>query len=98
MIAIREAKRNNPKYRPHALSALGEISKARDDLNFMPDALSIVSGVLDNLLSDKRDEMDIDSGIDQNKSRYIYTSATSYVQHLTNYAYDTGIMRYYQLA
>ncbi|RJE26584.1 Proteasome component Ecm29 [Aspergillus sclerotialis] len=77
VIAIREAKRNNPKYRPHALSALGEISKARDDLNFMPDTLSIVSGVLDSLLVDRRDEMDIDSDIGHNKPGQNEILATS---------------------
>lgn len=61
-IAIREAKRNNPTYRPHALTALGEISQARDDLDFTPEALSIVSQVLDDVLEPDGDRMDIDSG------------------------------------
>lgn len=69
-IAVREAKRNNSKYRPHALSAFGGIAQARSDLDLMPDALSIVSGVLDTVLEDAENEMDIDSGSGHNRSGY----------------------------
>ena len=61
-IAIREAKRNNATYRPHGLVALGGIAQARSDLDFMSDALSIVSGVLEDILDEEEDQMDIDSG------------------------------------
>lgn len=61
-IAIREAKRNNATYRPHALTALGEISQLRDDCDFMPDSLAIVRGVLDEILESDGDRMDIDTG------------------------------------
>ena len=72
-IAIREAKRNNATYRPHGLTALGGIAQARNDLDFMPDALSIVSGVLEEVLGDEDegDKMDIDSG-SGHKSKYVY--------------------------
>ncbi|PWY76180.1 hypothetical protein BO70DRAFT_411153 [Aspergillus heteromorphus CBS 117.55] len=59
-ITIREAKRNNPAYRPHALVALGGVSQARKDLDIMPDALNIVIKVLDEI-EDQGDPMDIDS-------------------------------------
>lgn len=36
----------------------------------MPDAIGIVSGAVDSLLDEKRDEMDIDAGIGHNKSGY----------------------------
>lgn len=77
MIAVREAKRNNPSYRRHALRALGGISQARDDLDFMPDALSIVRGVVDHVLDAKGDEMDIDSGNGHIKSGYGWTCVIS---------------------
>lgn len=72
-IATREAKRNNATYRPHGLTALGGIAQARNDLDFMPDALSIVSGVLEEVLGDEDegDKMDIDSG-NGHKSKYVY--------------------------
>lgn len=43
--------------------------QARTDLNLMPDALNIVSRVLEEVLGDDGDRMDIDSG-SGNKSRY----------------------------
>ncbi|KAI9923627.1 hypothetical protein ASPWEDRAFT_38385 [Aspergillus wentii DTO 134E9] len=62
VIAIREAKRNNAAYRPFALTGLGGIAQARKDLDLMPDALSIVTRVLAEVLEDDGDRMDIDSG------------------------------------
>ena len=64
-IAIREAKRNNAAYRPHGLTALGEVAQARKDLNLMPEALNIVSRVLEEVLDDDEDRMDIDAGSGQ---------------------------------
>ncbi|KAL2857721.1 proteasome stabiliser-domain-containing protein [Aspergillus pseudoustus] len=60
-ITIREAKRNNPAYRPHGLTALGGVAQARKDLDLMPEAISLVSKVLDDL-GDAGDPMDVDSG------------------------------------
>ncbi|KAE8337717.1 hypothetical protein BDV24DRAFT_154126 [Aspergillus arachidicola] len=60
-IAIREAKRINPTYRPHAITAFGGIAQARQDLNLMPDAVDIVSRVLSEF-DEGEDSMDIDSG------------------------------------
>ncbi|KAL4930607.1 proteasome stabiliser-domain-containing protein [Aspergillus undulatus] len=60
-ITIREAKRNNPAYRPHGLTALGGVAQARKDLNLTAEAISIVSKVLDGI-DDAGDPMDIDSG------------------------------------
>ncbi|KAL2828660.1 proteasome stabiliser-domain-containing protein [Aspergillus cavernicola] len=59
-ITIREAKRNNPAYRPHGLTALGGVAQARKDLDLTPEAISIVSKLLDDL-DDAGDPMDIDS-------------------------------------
>ncbi|KAE8414924.1 proteasome stabiliser-domain-containing protein [Aspergillus pseudocaelatus] len=63
-IAIREAKRINPTYRPHAITAFGGIAQARQDLNLMPDAVDIVSRVLSEF-DQGEDSMDIDSGSGQ---------------------------------
>ncbi|KKK24759.1 hypothetical protein AOCH_002222 [Aspergillus ochraceoroseus] len=75
-ITIREAKRNNPAYRPHGLVALGGVALGgvtQDNnnnnnyyyyINLMPEAMRIVSKVLDDLDEDDdaRDRMDVDSG------------------------------------
>jgi proteasome component ECM29 len=60
-ITIREAKRNNPAYRPHGLTALGGVAQARKDLDLTAEAISIVSKVLDDI-NDAGDTMDVDSG------------------------------------
>ncbi|KAL4961449.1 proteasome stabiliser-domain-containing protein [Aspergillus stella-maris] len=61
-ITIREAKRNNPAYRPHGLTALGGVAQARKDLNLTAEAISIVSKVLGEIEEDAGDPMDVDSG------------------------------------
>ncbi|KAL4900600.1 hypothetical protein BDW74DRAFT_161771 [Aspergillus multicolor] len=61
-ITIREAKRNNPAYRPHGLTALGGVAQARKDLDLTAEAISIVSKVLDDIDDDAGDPMDVDSG------------------------------------
>ncbi|KAL3470662.1 proteasome stabiliser-domain-containing protein [Aspergillus californicus] len=60
-ITIREAKRNNPAYRPHGLAAFGGVAQARKELDLSSEAISIVSSVLDDL-DDAGDPMDVDSG------------------------------------
>ncbi|KAJ5157537.1 uncharacterized protein N7482_008637 [Penicillium canariense] len=62
-IAVREAKRTNATYRPHALRALGQISQARE-MDLMPDALAIVGPVIDEVSEEEKgpDKMEIDSG------------------------------------
>ncbi|RAL08677.1 ECM29 family proteasome component [Aspergillus homomorphus CBS 101889] len=59
-ITIREARRNNVIYRPHALIVLGQVSQAREDLDLMPDVISVVTRVLDQLEEDG-DPMEVDS-------------------------------------
>ncbi|CAG8128696.1 unnamed protein product [Penicillium salamii] len=58
-ITVREAKRANVLYRPHGLRAMGEIAQARKDLNFMPDALSIIPSVVEEMCEE--DQMEIES-------------------------------------
>lgn len=46
-IALREAKRNNEKYRPHAFRALGNFAGARDDLDMHAEVVGLVSEYLE---------------------------------------------------
>ncbi|KAI8957573.1 ARM repeat-containing protein [Daldinia sp. FL1419] len=45
-IAVREAKRNNESYRPHAFQALAEFAKAREDLDMYGEVVDVVSDYL----------------------------------------------------
>lgn len=58
---LREAKRNNEAYRPHALNALGDFAELREDLNLLPDAIAIVEPIVEDLTAPDDDHMDIDS-------------------------------------
>ncbi|EAW15874.1 ECM29 family proteasome component [Aspergillus fischeri NRRL 181] len=82
VIAIREAKRNNPTYRPHGLVALGGVARARKDVDFMPDALNIVSRVLDEVTEADADSMDIDSGSGQNSKQTLEDTLAACVRCL----------------
>lgn len=58
-IAIREAKRNNDSYRPHAFTSLGEFSEARTDIDMFDDVYSIIAPILEDFTSeDKMDTTD----------------------------------------
>jgi proteasome component ECM29 len=63
-IALREAKRQNVEYRPHAVKALARVSRARDDLNLSDEVFEIAN----NILSEQADPdaMEID-GVDQKR-------------------------------
>lgn len=56
-IALREAKRNNDEYRPHALEALADFAAARDDLDMYAEALGVASEHL-NPSDDDADDAD----------------------------------------
>lgn len=58
-VAIREAKRNNDEYRPHAFRNLWKFAKARSDLDILDDITTIVTPYLDEVLDE--DKMDVDS-------------------------------------
>ena len=59
-IAVREAKRTNAPYRPHAIQALGDFARARDDLNLLPDLLAIAENIIDELEGIDQDKMEVD--------------------------------------
>lgn len=58
-VALREAKRNNEDYRPHAFRALWQFAAARNDLDMLSDIIDIVTPYLDELKDE--DKMDVDS-------------------------------------
>ncbi|KJZ80114.1 hypothetical protein HIM_00828 [Hirsutella minnesotensis 3608] len=58
-IAIREAKRNNDDYRPHAFRCLWQFARERDDLDMLEEIRQITTPYLDAL--NDEDKMDIDS-------------------------------------
>lgn len=55
-IAIREAKRNNDSYRPHAFISLGKYSETQKDLDMFNEAYDIIAPILVDFASD--DKMD----------------------------------------
>ncbi|KAL5412176.1 hypothetical protein PMIN04_009962, partial [Paraphaeosphaeria minitans] len=63
-VALREAKRQNKPYRPHALHALGKICLARTDLELSGAVVEVVQTVLEETLGadDDGEKMDIDGG------------------------------------
>lgn len=62
-IAVREAKRTNVEYRPHALAALGALAEARDDVDLESETLSIVTPIMEELSQEQdEDKMDVDGG------------------------------------
>ncbi|KAK2014510.1 proteasome component ECM29 [Colletotrichum eremochloae] len=61
-IALREAKRNNEDYRPHAYKALWQFAEQREDLDLLEDIATVVGGPLDDFVDE--DRMDVDSSGD----------------------------------
>jgi proteasome component ECM29 len=58
-IAIREAKRNNDAYRPHAFASLGEYSELWTDVDMFDEVYNIVAPMLEELTDeDKMDTTD----------------------------------------
>ena len=57
-IAMREAKRTNAAYRPHAIEALGGFAIARKDLDLTKEMLPYLSELMDELTD--KDTMDVD--------------------------------------
>lgn len=57
-IAVREAKRQNAVYRPHAVKALAQVGEARTDLDIHETVLGVVRPLIDEDSED--DAMDVD--------------------------------------
>ncbi|KAK4167129.1 proteasome component ECM29 [Cladorrhinum sp. PSN259] len=58
-VAVREAKRNNDEYRPHAFKCLWKFAAARTDLDLLSDISTIVGPYL-TVEKDDSDAMDVD--------------------------------------
>jgi len=73
-IAIREAKRTNVSYRPHAMTALAEFAKIRLDLDISREVVPFLVELVGNLVDDA-DGMDLDGvGTHNDRSRYVFIS------------------------
>ena len=59
-IAIREAKRQNNAYRQHSVRCLGQICRARDDVDISGPVLEVVEPLLEE--SEPGEPMDVDGG------------------------------------
>ncbi|KAJ9604971.1 proteasome component M29 [Cladophialophora chaetospira] len=57
-IAVREAKRTNFAYRPHAIEALGDFAISRKDLDFTAEVVPYLADLMDELTD--QDAMDVD--------------------------------------
>ncbi|KIW17715.1 hypothetical protein PV08_04910 [Exophiala spinifera] len=61
-IAVREAKRTNVSYRPHAIESLGEFALVRKDLDLSQDIVPYLADILDELTDKDAMEVDETSG------------------------------------
>lgn len=63
-VSIREAKRQNKTYRPHALEALGKICQARTDLELSGTVVEITESAIGEALGGEEggEKMDVDGG------------------------------------
>ncbi|KAF1984514.1 ARM repeat-containing protein [Aulographum hederae CBS 113979] len=62
VIIVREAKRQNVDYRQYALRALGQVAKARMDIDMSTQVFDIVGKVMEELADVDADAMQIDGG------------------------------------
>jgi proteasome component ECM29 len=74
-IAIREAKRNNEIYRPHAFLALGEYAEARTDIDLFTDVHDVIWPRLEEIIDENK--MDIDDKEDKKASSRETVTITS---------------------
>lgn len=86
-IAIREAKRNNATYRPHAFTSLGQYAAARTDIDMFDDVFAVIGSHLQELTDE--DKMDITADNDDTtrgtaKDTTIITAGISALFHAIN--------------
>jgi proteasome component ECM29 len=60
-ISIREARRTNATYRPHAITALGHFAEIRADPALTADIISLIRNVVEESIMEDRGRMDVDS-------------------------------------
>lgn len=57
-IAVREAKRQNAAYRPHAVKALAQVAEARRDIDMHATVMDVIKPLIDD--DSESDPMDVD--------------------------------------
>ena len=57
-ITIREAKRQNAAYRPHAVKALAQVAEARRDIDMHETVMGVIKPLIDD--DTESDPMDVD--------------------------------------
>lgn len=57
-IVVREAKRQNAAYRPHAVKALAQVAEARRDIDMHATVMGVIKPLIDDDL--ESDPMDVD--------------------------------------
>jgi proteasome component ECM29 len=60
-ISVREARRTNATYRPHAITALGHLAEVRADPDLTADIMSLVEGVVDETIMSGQDRIAVGS-------------------------------------
>ena len=78
-IAIREAKRNNDTYRPHAFLALGEYAEARTDIDLFTEVHSVIWPWVEEITHD--DKMDVDDKEDKKAAPWIRLQSLAAPRH-----------------
>ncbi|KAF7513744.1 hypothetical protein GJ744_007795 [Endocarpon pusillum] len=61
-VALREAKRTNPAYRSHSITALGEIAQIRESLELAEKVLTAMEDIVKEWSETSKDRMEIDAG------------------------------------
>lgn len=70
-IMLRESKRNNQVYRPHALACLADFVELRESIDLATEVHDITAPIIEELLA-RPDEMDLDMQSDSRSSKQLY--------------------------
>ncbi|KAG6007310.1 hypothetical protein E4U21_006121 [Claviceps maximensis] len=87
-IAIREAKRNNDEYRPHAFVCLWKFAKARPDLDMLKDIADMTTPYLDDFKNE--DRMDVDAKENQKEDMLPRTAKNAFEAIARGYTRSRG--------
>lgn len=85
-IAIREAKRNNEAYRPHAFTSLGEYAEARTDVDMFDEVFKIIAPMLEEATNEDKMDTDDDKSGDKSEETLV-TNGISAVFRAVNIKY-----------
>jgi proteasome component ECM29 len=85
-IAIREAKRNNEDYRPHAFTSLGGYAEARTDIDMFEEVYNIIAPMLEEATNEDKMDTTVDTKTGD-KSEEAVTNGISAVFRAVNIKY-----------